>query len=180
MIFNAGVMKLVNIQDLKSCALVACRFKSGLPYQFREYIMSLLNVIRNDLDTARRNKDTRLLTLLTTLYSEAAMVGKTKRNGESSNEEVLAVTKKFKVGVEEIIKIKGSNEFLDFELSVYEKYLPEMLTVAQLTEIINTLIAQLPEKSPKAMGVIMGKLKTEYLGRYDGTVASKLVKDLLV
>jgi hypothetical protein len=73
--------------------------------------MSLLSVIRNDLDAARRNKDARLLTLLTTLYSEAAMVGKTKRNGESTNEEVLAVTRKFKVGVEEIIKIKGSNEF---------------------------------------------------------------------
>jgi Glu-tRNA(Gln) amidotransferase subunit E-like FAD-binding protein len=116
---------------------------------------------------------------LTTLYSEAAMVGKTKRNGESTNEEVLAVTRKFKVGVEEIIKIKGSNEFLDFEISLYNKYLPELLTDVELTEIINTLISELPEKSPKAMGVIMGKLKSEYLGRYDGTIASKLVKDLL-
>jgi uncharacterized protein YqeY len=141
--------------------------------------MSLLSVIRNDLDAARRNKDTRLLTLLTTLYSEAAMVGKTKRNGESTNEEVLAVTRKFKVGVEEIVKIKGSNEFLDFEISLYNKYLPELLTDIQLTEIINNLIYELPEKSPKAMGVIMGKLKSEYLGRYDGTIASKLVKDLL-
>ena len=141
--------------------------------------MSLLSIIRNDLDAARRNKDARLLTLLTTLYSEAAMVGKTKRNGESTNEEVLAVTRKFKVGVEEIIKIKGSNEFLDFEISLYNKYLPELLTDVELTEIINTLISELPEKSPKAMGVIMGKLKSEYLGRYDGTIASKLVKDLL-
>lgn len=141
--------------------------------------MSLLSVIRNDLDAARRNKDARLLTLLTTLYSEAAMVGKTKRNGESTNDEVLAVTRKFKVGVEEIIKIKGSNEFLDFEISLYDKYLPEMLTDSELTDIINKLIAELPDKSPKAMGVIMGKLKSEYLGRYDGTFASKLVKDLL-
>jgi uncharacterized protein YqeY len=142
--------------------------------------MSLLVKIRNDLDTARRNKDMRLLTLLTTLYSEAAMVGKTKRNGESTNEEVLAVTRKFKVGVEEIIKIKGSNEFLEFEISLYDKYLPTLLTNVEITEIINTLISELPEKSPKAMGVIMGKLKSEYLGRYDGTFASKLVKDLLV
>lgn len=141
--------------------------------------MSLLSVIRNDLDAARRNKDARLLTLLTTLYSEAAMVGKTKRNGKSTDEEVLAVTRKFKVGVEEIIKIKGSNEFLDFEISLYDKYLPEMLTDFELTDIINKLITELPDKSPKAMGVIMGKLKSEYLGRYDGTVASKLVKDLL-
>jgi uncharacterized protein YqeY len=141
--------------------------------------MSLLSIIRNDLDAARRNKDARLLTLLTTLYSEAAMVGKTKRNCESTNEEVLAVIRKFKVGVEEIIKIKGSNEFLDFEISLYNKYLPELLTDIQLTEIINNLISELPEKSPKSMGVIMGKLKSEYLGRYDGTIASKLVKDLL-
>jgi uncharacterized protein YqeY len=68
---------------------------------------------------------------------------------------------------------------MNFEISLYDKYLPEMLTDIQLTEIITALISELPEKSPKAMGVIMGKLKTEYLGRYDGTIASKLVKDLL-
>lgn len=142
--------------------------------------MSLLSIIRSDLDKARRDKDSRLLTLLTTLYSEAAMVGKTKRNAESTDEEVLSIVRKFKVGIEEIVKIKGSNEFLEFEIELYEKYLPELLTDQQLCDIINIIISDLPERSPKAMGTVMGKLKAEYLGRYDGTTASKLVKELLM
>jgi uncharacterized protein YqeY len=141
--------------------------------------MSILSQIKADLDVARRNKDSSLLTLLVTLYSECAMVGKTKRNGESTDEEVLSVIRKFKVGVEEIIKIKGNSEALDFEIALYDKYLPQMLSEEQLTSIINDIISSLSEKSPKQMGLVMKSLKDVYLGQYDGTLASKLVKELL-
>jgi uncharacterized protein YqeY len=142
--------------------------------------MSLLQQIRADLDHARREKNQINLTLLTTLYSEAAMVGKTKRNAESTDEEVLSVIRKFKIGVEEIAKIKGLSSEIEHEIKLYESYLPQPLTTAQLTAVIQDIIEHLPERSPKQMGVVMNSLKKEFLGRYDGTIASQLVKELLV
>lgn len=142
--------------------------------------MNTLNIIKIDLDEARRTKNSLLLTKLTTLFSEASMVGKTKRNGESTEEEVLSVIRKFKVGVEEIVKIKGNTEETDFELSLYNKYLPSVLSEKELSAVIFDIVSGLTDKSPKCMGLVMNKLKTDYLGRYDGSLASKLVKELLV
>lgn len=141
--------------------------------------MSLLQTIRADLDAARREKNQRLLTILTTLYSEAAMVGKTKRNDESTNEEVISVTRKFKIGVEEVQKIRGTTDISDFELVVYNKYLPKSLTTEELSSIINSIVSSLEERTPKQMGLVMNKLKTDYLGRYDGNLASQLTKECL-
>ncbi|RWZ87186.1 MAG: hypothetical protein EO766_11665 [Hydrotalea sp. AMD] len=140
--------------------------------------MSLLQQIRADLDAARKNKNQGLLTILTTLYSEAAMVGKTKRNAESTDEEVLSVVRKFKVGVEEIQKIKGLTEESINEVNVYEKYLPQQFTPEQLNNHINEIILDVG-KDPKNMGKVMGLLKAKYNGFYDGTKASQLVKELL-
>jgi uncharacterized protein YqeY len=140
----------------------------------------LLTDIRADLDAARKEKNQTLLTLLTTLYSECAMVGKTKRNGDSTDEEVLSIIRKFKIGVEEIAKIKGINTDIEYELSVYEKYLPSMISDEELLIIIDEIVNSLAEKSPKQMGKVMTELKNKYLGRYDGTLASKIVKEKLV
>lgn len=141
----------------------------------REYIMSTLSLIKADLDSARRNKDSKMLTLLTTLFSEASMIGKTKRNGESTEEEVLSVLKKFKAGVDQIVEIKGLNEDLSFELDVYNKYLPSMLTAKELESFIDQLLFT----EEKNMGVMMSKLKSTFPGRYDGALASKLIKERL-
>jgi uncharacterized protein YqeY len=108
------------------------------------------------------------------------MVGKTKRNGDSTDEEVLSIIRKFKIGVEEIAKIKGINTDIEYELSVYEKYLPSMISDEELLIIIDEIVNSLAEKSPKQMGKVMTELKNKYLGRYDGTLASKIVKEKLV
>lgn len=141
--------------------------------------MSLLHTIKTDLDIARREKNQQLLTILITLYSEASMVGKTKRNGDSTDDEVLSVVRKFKIGVEEVQKIKGPSDESDLELEVYGKYLPIMLTDTELTGIINSIVNSLPERNPRQMGIVMGKLKSDYSGRYDGNLASKVTKELL-
>lgn len=141
--------------------------------------MSLLQQIRADLDAARREKNQIDLTLLTTLYSEAAIVGKTKRNSESTDEEVLSVIRKFKIGVEEIAKIKGTTPEIEHELELYSGYLPQALSTDQLTAVVQDIIEHLPERSPKQMGFVMAKLKDGFLGRYDGTIASQMVKQLL-
>lgn len=140
--------------------------------------MSLLQTIRADLDSARKQKNQFELTILTTLFSESAMVGKTKRNAESTDEEVLSVVRKFKIGVEEIEKIKGPTIESCHEIRLYEKYLPQQMSTNELTIEIVELVNEFG-KDPKNMGKIMGALKARFTGRYDGTEASQIVKQLL-
>ena len=139
----------------------------------------LLHKIRADLDQARKDKNQWLLTKLTTLYSESQRIGKDKRNGDSTDEEVLSTVRKFKIGVEENAKVIGLSDEMASELHIYNSYLPSLLSEDELKTIIDSFINELPEKNPKQMGIVMGKLKTNYLGKYDGTIASTLVKQLL-
>lgn len=136
--------------------------------------MTTLENIKNDLDNARKEKKQQLLTLLVTLYSEACMVGKTKRNGLPTEEEVTSVVKKFKIGVEEIAKIKGLSDDLQYELDIYERYLPIMLTKDQLVEIVSGI-----SPKPNNLGEVMKFLKEKYSGLYDGKVASDIAKEVL-
>lgn len=137
---------------------------------------------------ARRTKSPNA-TFLVTLYSEAAKVGKDKRNGESTEDEVLSVLRKFKVGAETIIEAATKQQGpkmleqiaqAQLEISIVESYLPKLMSEGELRNIITRLVLQLTEKSPKQMGAIMAELKRDFANEYDGALASKLVKEALV
>ena len=140
----------------------------------------IITKIKEDLDSSRRSKDTKTLTILTTLYAECAMVGKNKRNGDPTDEETISVIRKFKLNLTELQQAKNQPmEDISFELSLYDKYLPSALTIDELKAIIDQYVNDIPEVSPKYMGSVMKKLKQEYMGRYDGLTASQLTKQLL-
>lgn len=150
--------------------------------------MTLLAKIKAASVEARLNKSS-IATFLVTLYSEAAKVGKDKRNGDSTDEEVISVLRKFKVGAETIIeaatKQQGPNMAEQIaqarlEISIVESYLPKMMDEQELRSLVERLVNALPDKSPKQMGVVMSALKQDFPGLYDGALASKLVKEALL
>ena len=125
----------------------------------------LINKIKSDALIARKARQTDTATLLTTLYSEASMVGKNAGNRESTDQEVLQVIEKF---------IKNANE-----IKVLSKYLPKKMSYEELGHVIRGIIKGLTltkDKSPKLMGEVMGMLKILHGGTYDGKVASEIVK----
>lgn len=143
--------------------------------------MSLLQQIKDASLDARKAKIS-LAPFLVTLYSEAAMVGKTKRNSESTDEEVISVLKKFKAGAETMIECSSSQDVKDqsqLEIEAIELFLPKMLSKDELTGVINGYVGSTPGVSKASMGLLMSKLKNEYPGLYDGTLASNLVKTAL-
>jgi uncharacterized protein len=147
--------------------------------------MSLLEQIKEKQLTARKAQDDIAKSLLTTLVAEATVPGKNNGNRESTDEEVIAVIKKF---------IKGVNETLDAlkfssdgrvlvahkEKEILEQFLPAQLTEEQLREIIGGIIVGLGEKNPKLMGKVLSLVKEKYNGQYDGSIAAKLTKELLI
>ena len=148
--------------------------------------MSLLEKIKADQLEARKLKQSMKAAALTTLFAEAQAIGKDKGR-DTTDEEVIAVIKKFIANVDlcvngyldNSIEEPGSPEFqnrlADFaaEKIIYQSYLPKQLSAQELEDII---IGQFPEKT--SLGQIMGYLKNNYAGKYDGKLASSVANGL--
>ena len=143
----------------------------------------MLVQLKKDHLESRKQRDSLKSNLLGTVLAESAMIGKNDGNRETTESEILAVIKKFLKGINESIESlrKQDRDTADIEKEreILESYMPSQLSKEKLTEIINNLVAELPEKNMKQMGKIMGEIKKNYDGQFDGKMASLLVKSAL-
>ncbi len=135
--------------------------------------MSLLNKIKDDRFSARKNKKAQRAKFLTTLLAEAERPGLDDGKRESTDTEVLAVVKKFVKGLKETLALQY-DEQLHAELSTCMEYMPTQLDDDQLRTIIGEYINEGVDK----IGIIMKMLKTNYPGSFDGKRASAIAKEL--
>lgn len=146
--------------------------------------MTLLEKIKQDNIAARKAKDTVKSALLTTLVSEISNIGKNDGNRETTEPESIAVVKKFIKGVDETLKaLEFSSDSRVLvaieEKKILESYLPTQLSEIELTAVVDQIISTLADRSPKQMGVVMKRLKEMHDGRYDGKIASGIIKSRL-
>jgi len=134
----------------------------------------MLEKIKKDQLQARKNRDTLKATLLTTLYSEAAMIGKNK-NRESTEAEVVATIKKFISNIDFSIGHSTDVTKLEEEKKILVGYLPVQLSQEEMNSVALNLI----EQHGKNLGLIMKNMKDLNEGKYDGAEFSKIVKSLL-
>jgi len=143
----------------------------------------LIDTIKADQLQARKDRKTAEATVLTTLLGEAAMIGKNDGNRATTDDEVIAVVKKF---------IKGNNDIMGLtdpmsathmtarDENVYvSQYLPPQLTESELNTTIQGIIHLTGAQTMKDMGTVMKELKNQFDGTYDGKTASQLIKELL-
>lgn len=133
--------------------------------------MTLIDEIKQKQIAARKAGSAEA-SLLTTLLGEAAMVGK-NAGRETTDQEVIAVIKKFIKNIDETVSALSSRgqdaaSFLA-ERSVLERFLP-----LQLTELALLNIAQ----NHKSMPEFMKFLKENHAGQYDGKLASIVAKNI--
>lgn len=129
--------------------------------------------LQNDLTTARKQKDAVRISILSTLIGEIQQHMDVDKN--ISDEKVLQLIKKFVKNNNDFIAltkdIVRTNE-LQFENDILNAYLPKQLTESELRTII---VAQLQAGSN--LGQVMAFLKANYLGLYDGALASRIAKE---
>lgn len=146
-------------------------------------INMLVNEIKNMLDKARKEKN-KEASFLSMLYSEVAMVGKNNGNRETTNDEALKILQKTKHTTQEVIQtaIKTGRADVvnksEHELKIIESFLPVEKTKEELDSIIESFLQE-TDRSKKAMGIVMKKLKENFAGQYDGKVASEILKNKL-
>lgn len=147
--------------------------------------MTLINTIKHDQLEARKAKETIKIDLLTTLYSEAVMVGKNSTPPrDTTDAEVITMVKKFLKNTNEFLTLAGDRrdgdrvEVLTQEIELLQRYLPKQLTEDELHHIITSYADSNGIALPKGTGLIMKYLKDNYGGLYDGAIASNFIKQL--
>lgn len=144
--------------------------------------MSLLDTIKADQLTARKNREEIRTSLLTTLYAEAVNVGKNDGNRASTDAEVEKIIRKFVNNARDNEKFyQGNPEALTqvkAELIILEEYLPTMVADDVVQTAVRDIAATL-EKSPRSIRPIMDQLKIRFGQNFDSARASKYIKDYL-
>lgn len=138
---------------------------------------------------ARKAKETLKATLLTTIIGEVETVGKNKRNGAPTADEVVEVLKKFKKGMKETLKYLAEwNTPEDDvrvttvvnELQILNGFLPEQLSDLQVQKDIGTVMQQLNlAKEQKSMGPVVKALREKYGEQFDGGQVNTQFKALI-
>lgn len=142
--------------------------------------MSLKEKIKDDIKQAMRDKnESRLGTLR--MLSAAIQRREVDERIQLDDAQVIAVIEKLvKQGRESIEQyVKGGRQELadkeSGEIAVFQAYLPQQLSEAEIDQLVAEAIAATGASSIKDMGKIMGALKPKLQGRADmGKVGGKI------
>ena len=67
----------------------------------------------------------------------------------------------------------------ELEIEIISKFLPKQLSDSELETLLKVYVSENSLSTIKDMGKVMGYLKTNYAGMYDGGTANKVLKTLL-
>lgn len=144
--------------------------------------MSLLQTIRSNQLEARKQKLEVDASVLTTLLGEVMAVGKNDGNREPNDDDIIRTVRKFLKGVSDTLAVLAKVSAADPRIAVLEReqviltsFLPAQVGDDQLKAAINALVAELPVKTPKQMGVVMAALKVKFGSTFDAKRASSLI-----
>ena len=143
----------------------------------------LLEKIKADQLTARKNKEALKATLLTTLFSEVQMKGKNAGHKTTDNEATQVIQKFLKGANETIAALEklglsaNDSKYAALLTAVAEKeileaYLPKMATEDE----IRAAVAEIKADGTSNIGEIMKLLKLQFGSTLDGKLASQLAK----
>ena len=144
--------------------------------------MSLKDQIDSDIKTAMKARDTLAVSALRMVTSAIKNKMIEVRPNELTDDDVIGVLKKSskqrKDSIEQFQKA-GRDDLVEQEqkeLAVLEKYLPEQMSEAQITEIVTAVIAETGASSMKDMGKVMGAVTGKTQGSADNKLVSQIVK----
>lgn len=132
----------------------------------------LMEDIKKDMMSAKREKDTLKANLLSTLYSEIYTLSKSGK--PLTEEDSVKIIKKFIKNADDTMALDipaESKENYRKEKEILETYLPKQLSKEEIEKHVTELISQ-----GKQMKDIMQFFKENYAGMYDGKTVNETVK----
>lgn len=116
-------------------------------------------------------------TVLAMLLDATQKLAKADGNREPEERDLLAAAKR---------ELKMAHQSQDAgidigkTIEILEVFIPKTKSPEETKAIVDAVVNQLPEKSPKLMGQVMGKLKKEYGDELNMGIASQMVKEALI
>ena len=146
--------------------------------------MTLVEKINEDMKLAMKSQDKERLNVIRMLKS-AIQLSKIELKHELTDEEVVdVVAKQIKMRKDSIAEFTKA-ERLDLaeqnqkEVEILNEYMPEQLSLDEVTKIIDEVFASVNPTSPKQMGLIMKEVNPKVRGKFDMGEVSKIIKDKL-
>lgn len=146
--------------------------------------MSLVETINEDMKLAMKSQDKEKLSVVRMLKS-AIQLAQIELKHELSDEEVIdVVAKQIKMRKDSIAEFSkaGRDDLVaqyQSEVEILNAYMPEQLSIDEVTKIIDEVFASVNPTSPKQMGLIMKEVNPKVRGKFDMGEVSRIIKDKL-
>jgi len=147
--------------------------------------MSLETKIMTDLKTAMLAKDEAGLRALRAIKSAILLTKTSGTAGEMKEEDELKLLQKLMKQRKESLEIYQQQGRADLakgeqdEIAVIEKFLPQMMSEAEVTVVVRSVIEQTGATSAADLGKVMGAVTKQLSGKADNKMVATLVKQLL-
>lgn len=146
--------------------------------------MSIKESIQAELKTAMKAKEKNTVTVIRSVQAAIKKI-EIDTQIELTDEQILDVLQKQIKQRKESLKIYTENDRADLaekeqaEIEVLTGFMPEPLSLDELSALVEQQIKALEATSMKDMGKVMASLKEKVAGRAEPSDVSKLVKQLL-
>jgi uncharacterized protein YqeY len=146
--------------------------------------MSLVEKINDDLKNAMKAQDKERLNVIRMLKSAIQLASIELKHDLSDSEVIDVIAKQIKMRKDSISEFtKANREDLasqyQSEIDILTTYMPEALSLEEVSKIIDEVIAEIKPDSIKQMGLVIKEVSPKVKGRFDMGEVSKIVKDKL-
>lgn len=140
--------------------------------------------ILNDLKEAMKAQDKEKLTVIRMVKGAIQMEELNVKHELNDDEVITIIAKQIKTRKESINEFeKGNRQDLidktESEIKILEEYMPEQLSIEEVTEVIEKVFAEVNPTGMQDMGKLMGKLNPILKGKADMGLVSSIIKDKL-
>ncbi|MCQ2344797.1 MAG: GatB/YqeY domain-containing protein [Paludibacteraceae bacterium] len=148
--------------------------------------MTLFDQISEDIKKAMLARNHAELEALRGIKKEFLEAKTSKEaNGELTDAMGIKIIQKMKKQGEDAIAMFAQQSRQDLideyngQIAVYKRYLPEMMSEADIEKAVRTKAEELGVKDMTGMGKLMGTMSKELAGKAEGRVISNIVKKIL-
>ena len=143
--------------------------------------MDLKEQLMNDLKDAMKEKDVVKKNTITMIRAAILQYEKDNLTQLDENGIIDIISKELKRRKDAMAEFEKSGrqdliEELEKEIQIVKAYLPEELSIEELTQIIKDTIVEVDAKDIKDMGKVMKAVKEKTTGRADGRTINEIVK----
>jgi len=146
--------------------------------------MKLKNRITDDVKTAMKQRDVKLLGILRMATAAIKQVEVDTKKQLSDDDVVKIIRKMVKQRNESLAQyLKARRQDLadteSFEIDVLTTYMPDPISEADLVKIVDEAIQTTAAESPQQMGLVIKELKAKFGAELDMAKTSQLIKNKL-